>query len=88
MDEVQSTGNVLRQNVGVDHHDNPHDGRKRHGMPEQEAKDGAFVAYLIGRGRCNANRLRIHHLTHHASSAIRRAHENGAEIELLRRDFL
>src|SRR5437667_6074624 len=87
-DEVQPIGNVLRKNVGIHHHDEPDDGCKRHGAPEQEAENGAFVAYLIGRGRCNANRLRVNHLAHHAPGAIRGAHQNRAEIELLGGDFL
>ena len=87
-DEVQSIGNVLRKNVGIQHHDDPDDGRKRHGMPEQETENGAFVPYLIGGGRRNANGLRINHLAHHAPGAVRGAHEDRTKIELLRGDSL
>ena len=88
MDEVQPIGNVLRKNIGIHHHDDSDDGRKRDGVPEHEAEDGTLIAYLIGRGRCNANRLRVNHLAHHAPGAIGGAHENRTEIELLRGDFL
>ena len=88
MNEVQSIGNELWKNVGIDHHDDADDGRKRDGVPEYKAKDGPFVAYLIGRGRGDANRLRVDHFAHHASGAVGGAHENRAEVELLRSDFL
>src|SRR5439155_79662 len=86
--EVQSAGYELRQHVGVHHHDDSDDGCKRHGVPENEAEDGAFVANLIGRRGSDANRLRIDHLAHNATGAVRAAHENGAQMELLRGDFL
>src|SRR5438876_893143 len=86
--EVQSAGYELRQHVGVHHHDDSDDGCKRHGVPENEAEDGAFVANLIGRRGSDANRLRIDHLAHNATGAVRAAHEYGAQMELLRGDFL
>ena len=55
-DKVQPIGDVLRKNIGIHHHDDPNDGRKRDRMPEDEAEDGTFVAHLIGRGRGDADR--------------------------------
>src|SRR5438552_265800 len=87
-DEVQPIGNVVRENVGIQHHNAADDGRKRDGVPEGEAEDGSFVPYLIGGGRGNANGLRVNHLAHHAPGAVRGAHENRTEVELLRGDSL
>src|SRR5205823_3685072 len=78
-DEVQPMWNVLRKDIGIHHHDDPDDGRQRHGMPEEEAENGAFVPYLIGGGRGNANGLGVNHLAHHAPGAVRGAHENRTE---------
>src|SRR5215472_17052647 len=87
-DEVQSAGDELRQQVGINHDDDADDSRKHDGMPENEAEDRAFVANLIGRRGGNANRLRIEHLAHDATGAVGAGHENGAEMELLRGDLL
>src|SRR5260221_14572654 len=68
--ERQTVRDEVRENVSIEHHDHADDGRKRHGMPEDVAEDHAFVADLIGGGGGHANRLCVHHLAHHASSAV------------------
>src|SRR6267143_2214065 len=57
-------------------------------MPEDEAEDGAFVANLIGGRRGDTDGLRVHHFAHDSAGAVCGAHQNGAEVELLRGDFL
>src|SRR6266478_7879732 len=39
MDKVQPTRDELRENIGVHHDDDADDGRKGHGMPENEAEN-------------------------------------------------
>src|SRR6266480_2530949 len=44
VNEVQPIGDELWEDVGVHHDDDADDGCERHGVPEDEAEDGAFVA--------------------------------------------
>src|SRR6266403_976479 len=57
-------------------------------MPEDEAEDGAFVADLIGGRGGDTDGLCVHHFAHDSAGAVCGAHQNGAEVELLRGDFL
>src|SRR5215471_999006 len=86
--EIESIRNILGKNIGIYHNDHADDGCQRHRMPEQETEYRSFIPNLIGRGCGNTNRLRIHHLTHDAARAVGRAHENRAEVQLLRGDLL
>src|SRR6266404_836556 len=88
VNEVQPTRDKLRENIRIHHDDDPDNRRQRHGVPENKPEDGAFVAYLIGCRGGDTNGLRVDHFSHHAAGAVRRAHQNRAEVELLRRDFL
>src|SRR6266481_5420599 len=57
-------------------------------MPEDKAEDGAFVADLIGGRGGDTDGLCVHHFAHDSAGAVCGAHKNGAEVELLRGDFL
>src|SRR3989442_5857674 len=88
VNEVQPIGDELWEDVGVYHNDDADNGSERHGVPEDEAEDRAFVADLIGGGGSDADGLCVNHLAHHAAGAVGCTHENGAEVELLGSDFL
>jgi len=47
VNEVQPIGDELWEDVGIHHDDDADDGCERHGVPEDEAEDGAFVADLL-----------------------------------------
>src|SRR6266487_2227348 len=57
-------------------------------MPEHVPENGAFVAHLIRSRRRDGDGLSVHHLAHHASRRVGRAHQDRIEAELLRRDPL
>ena len=83
MNEGQPIGDELGKDVGVHHDDEADDGRERHGVPEDETKDGALVANLVGGGGGDANGLGVNHFSHDAAGTVCGAHENGAEMKLL-----
>ena len=88
MDEAQTTWDELGEDVGVEHDDDADDGGQGYRVPEDEAEDGAFLADLVGGGRGDADGLGVDHFAHDAAGAVGGAHEDGAEVELLRGDFL
>src|SRR5712664_1268005 len=88
VNEVQPIRDKLREDVGVHHDDDADDSRKGHGVPENKAEDGAFVANLVGGGGGDADGLSVNHFAHDAAGAIGGAHQNGAKVELLRGDLL
>src|SRR5882762_5444875 len=73
-------GDELRKNIGVEHDDYADDSRKRHGMPEDKAEDGAFVADLVGGRGGDTDGLCVHHFAHDSAGAVCGAHQNGAEV--------
>ena len=88
VDEGKAVGDELGEDVGVEHDDYADDGGQGHGVPEDEAEDGAFLADLVGGGGGDADGLGVDHFAHDAAGAVGGAHEDGAEIELLGGDFL
>src|SRR5207302_2591123 len=88
VNEVQPIRDELRENVGVHHDDDADDGCQRHRMPENKAENGAFVADLVGGGGGDADGLRIDHFAHHTAGTVGGTHKNGAQVQLLRSDFL
>jgi hypothetical protein len=72
--EVQPVRDKLRKDVGVEHDDYANDGRQPHGVPEDKAEYGAFVADLIGGRGGDADRLGVDHFSHYAAGAVCRAH--------------
>src|SRR5712671_2328786 len=88
VNEVQPIRDELWKDVGIHHDDDADDGCERHGVPENKAEDGAFVADLVGGRGSDADGLRVNHLAHHAAGAVGCTHENWAEVELLGSDFL
>src|SRR2546425_6374495 len=57
-------------------------------MPKNKSKDRTFVADLVRSRGGDADGLRVDHFAHHAAGTIRGAHEDGAQVQLLRGDFL
>ncbi len=54
-------------------------------MPDYEAEDDSLVTNLLGSRGSYGNRLRVHHLPHHAARAICRTHQYRVDPQLLRR---
>ena len=48
-------GHKMGKDIGVQHHDDANNRAKRNRMPNDEAKDDAFIAQLIGRSSGHAN---------------------------------
>src|SRR5882672_340663 len=88
VDGTQSIRDELREHISVEHDDDADNGSKGHGIPENEAENGAFLPDLIRRGSSDADGLRVDHFAHHAAGTVGRAHQNGAESELLSSDLL
>src|SRR5215472_4582445 len=88
MDEGQTMRNEVRKDVGIEHYDDANDGAKRNRVPNHKPENHAFVADLVGGGSSNANRLRIHHLTHHAARAVGGSHQHRIQTQLFRGDAL
>src|SRR6266478_4370805 len=84
----RSAGYEALEDVSVEHHDCPDNCGQRDRMPEDEAENAALGADLIRGCSRDTDGLRVDHFSHHAAGAVRRAHQNRAEVELLRRDFL
>src|SRR5215469_10615242 len=70
--QFHSMRHQVRSNVGVEHHDQTDDRTQSDRVPDHEAKDHAFVADLVGGRGGHADRLRVHHLAHHATGAVGR----------------
>ena len=52
------------------------------------AEQVAFLTYLPGNSASDHQRLSRDHLPHHAAGAVGRAHQNRAQPQLVRRDYL
>ena len=83
-----SVRNQIRKNISVEHYNRSHDCGKRYRVPENETKDVAFGTHLIRGRRGDADGLRVNHLPHNAAGAVRRAHENRAQVQLFSGDAL
>src|SRR5690242_16149728 len=60
----------VRKNIRIKHHNCAYYCRERDGVPEHKPENAPFRADLVGRGSCDANRLRVNHLAHHAARAV------------------
>lgn len=67
------------EDVRIKQHNQSYNRSQRDRMPHDEAEDLTFVSHLIRRCRGHANRLRVDHLSHHASRTIGSAHQYGIE---------
>lgn len=76
------------ENVGVEHHDNSDDGAQGHRVPYHKPENNSLIAHLLGSRGGNRDGLRIYHFPHDAACAIRGAHQNRVDTELLRRNSL
>src|SRR6185369_4175142 len=87
-DERQSMRNRVREDIGIQHDDDGHDGTQGNRVPDNEAEDDPFIPNLCGSRCSNCDRLRVDHFAHDATGAVGGTHEHGIYPELLRCDPL
>ncbi len=57
-------------------------------MPDNEAEDHTFIAYLVCGSGSYTDRLRVHHLAHDTPGTVGGGHQDVTQTQLLRSDLL